>query len=91
VCLSARRLSRGAISKNRTQPVTAATPPVPAEPPLTFNQVRLLVAEGDRARARGTPAGRWTVSIVTAGRRDHISHNQRITAIFYARSSSPGA
>ena len=56
----------------KSEPAPAAAPPpppVPAVPAMTFNQVRLLVAEGDRVREREgvLQLGDGQVSIVTPG------------------------
>jgi hypothetical protein len=76
-------------------PVPAAPPvlPAPVEPPLTFNEVRLLVAEGDRVREREgmLQLGDGRVSIVTAGGGAPIMSlsTDALTGIFYARSKQP--
>jgi hypothetical protein len=74
-------------------PPPPAAPAPPVEPPLTFNQVRMLVAEGDRVREReGTlQLGEGRVSIVTPGGGAPIMSlaNTSLNGIFYARSKQP--
>jgi serine/threonine protein kinase len=90
---------RGAVSRETvsapapTPPPAPAPPPVAAEPPVTFNQVRLLVAEGERVREREgmLQLGDGRVSIVTAGGGAPIMSvtTDALTGIFYARSKQP--
>jgi serine/threonine protein kinase len=88
----------GRASTTKDTATTTATPPpaVPAPPvlpPVTFNQVRMLVAEGDRAREREgvLHIGDGHVSIVaTSGGAPILSlANTSLTGIFYARSKQP--
>ena len=71
----------------------AAAPPVPAVPAMTFNQVRLLVAEGDRVREREgvLTLADGQVSIVSPGGGAPIMSvaNNSLSGIFYARSKQP--
>jgi hypothetical protein len=72
-----------------------ATPPEPAAvvPPLTFNQVRLLVADGDRGREREgmLQLGNGLVSVLPeSGGAPMLSlANGAVTGIFYSRSKQP--
>jgi serine/threonine protein kinase len=77
-------------------PPAPAPPPAPAEPvvpPVTFNQVRLLVAEGERVREREgmLQLGDGRVSIVAAGGSAPLMSlaNGSLSGIFYARSKQP--
>jgi hypothetical protein len=74
-------------------PAAAAPPPVPVVPAVTFNQVRLLVAEGDRVREREgvLTLADGQVSIVTPGGNAPIMSvaNSSLSGIFYARSKQP--
>jgi serine/threonine-protein kinase len=93
------RAASPAATKDTAEVTPAPTPPPPAapappvEPPLTFNQVRMLVAEGDRVREReGTlQLGEGRVSIVTPGGGAPIMSlaNTSLNGIFYARSKQP--
>jgi serine/threonine protein kinase len=71
-------------------PPPAVEPPVP---PVTFNQVRLLVAEGERVREREgmLQLGDGRVSIVTAAGAAPIMSlpNSSLGGIFYSRSRQP--
>jgi serine/threonine-protein kinase len=86
---------RGTTSKEiATTPGALPAPPAaPAAPPIIFNQVRLLVPEGDRAREREgvLHLGNGQVSIVpTGGGAPILSlQNTALTGIFYARSKQP--
>jgi serine/threonine-protein kinase len=68
-------------------------PAPPVEPPVTFNQVRMLVTEGDRVREREgmLQLGDGRVSIVTPGGGAPILSlaNTSLHGIFYARSKQP--
>ncbi len=81
-------------------PVVPPPPPAPAPaaakeepPPATFNQVRVLVTDGDRAREReGTlQLGGGQVSVVAAGGGAPIVTlpMSSIASVFYARSKQP--
>jgi serine/threonine-protein kinase len=69
------------------------SPPAPVEPPVTFNQIRLLVADGERVREREglLQLGDGRVSIVAADGGAPIMSlsNAALTGIFYARSKQP--
>jgi serine/threonine-protein kinase len=76
-----------------TKPEPPPPPAMPAVPAITFNQVRLLVADGDRVRER---EGMLTladgqVSIVTPGGGAPIMSlaTSSLSGIFYARSKQP--
>ena len=76
--------------------VTTPPPPPSAEPPappVTFNEVRLLVADGERVREREgmLQLGDGRVSIVTvAGGAPIMSlPNSSVGGIFYSRSKQP--
>jgi len=68
-------------------------PAAPAAPPVTFNQVRMLVAEGERVREREgmLQLGDGRVSIVTPGGGAPIMSlpNSSVGGIFYSRSKQP--
>jgi serine/threonine-protein kinase len=70
-----------------------AAPAEPAPPPVTFNQVRLLVADGDRVREREgmLQLGAGRVSIVAReGAAPIVSVAAgSLNGIFYARSKQP--
>jgi serine/threonine protein kinase len=74
-------------------PTPPPAPPAPVEPPLTFNQVRMLVAEGDRVREREgmLQLGEGRVSIVVPGAGAPIMSlaSSSLSGIFYARSKQP--
>ena len=71
-------------------PPPAAEPPAP---PLSFNEVRLLVADGERVREREgmLQLGDGRVSIVTAAGGATIMSlpNSSVGGIFYSRSKQP--
>jgi len=84
----------------RTTPAPVETPaPVPAPPappevaPMTFNQVRLLVAEGERGREREgrLQLANGHVSVVSQSGGAPIMSlaNGAVTAIFFSRSKQP--
>ncbi len=78
----------------KVEPAPPVAPsPVPAVPAMTFNQVRLLVAEGDRVREREgvLTLADGQVSIVTPGGSAPIMSvaNSALSGIFYARSKQP--
>ena len=62
-------------------------------PPVTFNQVRMLVADGERVREREgmLQLGDGRVTIVAPGGAAPIMSlaNSALTGIFYARSKQP--
>ena len=74
-------------------PELPSPPAVPTPPPVTFNQVRLLVAEGDRVREREgvLQLGDGQVSIVTPGGGPPIMSlaTSSLGGIFYSRSRQP--
>ena len=74
-------------------PAAPVAPAPPVEPPVTFNQVRMLVTEGDRVREREgmLQLGDGRVSIVTPGGGAPILSlaNTSLHGIFYARSKQP--
>jgi serine/threonine protein kinase len=73
-------------------PSPAPPPPVPAVPAMTFNQVRLLVADGDRVREREgvLTLADGHVSIVTGGSAPIMSvASSSLSGIFYTRSKQP--
>ncbi len=79
-----------ATTKPEPPPPVAATPAVPA---MTFSQVRLLVADGDRVREREgvLTLADGHVSIVTPGGSAPIMSvaSSSLSGIFYARSKQP--
>jgi hypothetical protein len=90
--------TRPAPAATETAPAAAPTPtptptPVAAVPPVTFNEVRLLVADGDRARERQgmLQLGDGHVSVVSeSGGAPMMSlANGAVTGIFYSRSKQP--
>ena len=99
------RTSRQAARRRRPRDARCrpTTPPPPSPPPprcrrsagstdVTFNQVRLLVAEGERVREREgmLQLGDGHVSIVAAlAARQSCRCRTRVTAIFYSRSKQP--
>ena len=74
-------------------PAPPVAPAPPVEPPVTFNQVRMLVTEGDRVREREgmMQLGDGRVSIVTSGGGAPILSlaNTSLLGIFYSRSKQP--
>jgi serine/threonine protein kinase len=66
---------------------------IPSPPPVTFNQVRMLVAEGERVREREgmLQLGEGRVSIVAPGGGAPIMSlaTSSLSGIFYARSKQP--
>jgi serine/threonine protein kinase len=68
-------------------------PAVDAIPPATFNQVRVLVSEGDRAREREgvLNIGGGKLSVASAGGGAPIVSlpTSAVNAVFYARSKQP--
>jgi hypothetical protein len=77
-----------------TPPPAPAPPPAvaPPAPPVTFNEVRLLVAEGERVREREgmLQLGDGRVSIVTAAGATIMSlPNSSVGGIVYSRSKQP--
>jgi hypothetical protein len=69
------------------------SPPAPVTPPVTFNQIRLLVAEGERVREREALLqlgdGRVTIAAAEGGAPIMSLQNDVLTGIFYARSKQP--
>ena len=87
-----RTTAADAATKSEPTPAAAAPPPVPV-PAMTFNQVRLLVAEGDRVREREgvLTLADGQVSIVTPSGSAPIMSvaSSSLSGIFYARSKQP--
>jgi hypothetical protein len=91
------RGGRAANPKDVVSPTPTPTPPpapaVPAAPLVTFNQVRMLVAEGERAREREgvLQIGDGRISIVAPGGSAPIMSlaTSALSGIFYARSKQP--
>jgi hypothetical protein len=89
------------VSGRSNAPTTAEATPVAAPPaaptseaaPLTFNQVRLLVADGDRAREREgmlqLSSGQVAVVSQAGGAPMMSLPNTSVTGIFYSRSKQP--
>jgi eukaryotic-like serine/threonine-protein kinase len=76
-----------------TPPPSPSAPAVPVAPPVTFNQVRMLVAEGERAREREgmLQIGDGRISVVIPGGNAPIMSlaTSSLSAIFYSRSKQP--
>ncbi len=94
------RAASTAATKDAATATTPTPPPAaaPVEPPVTFhpvtfNQVRMLVTEGDRVREREgiLHIGDGRVSLVTPGGGAPILSvaNSSLNGIFYARSKQP--
>ena len=85
--------SKDAIPAPVPSPPPPPSAPAPVEPPVTFNQIRLLVAEGERVREREAllQLGDGRVSIVAAegGATIMSLQNDVLAGIFYARSKQP--
>ncbi len=74
-------------------PPPPSAPAVPAAPPVTFNQVRMLVAEGERVREREGVLqlgdGRLSVVVPGGGAPVMSLATSSLSGIFYSRSKQP--